>query len=143
MEFFANFTHNYKTEGTFDTATATNPKGVTITTLAGVVPKLFNAGLSYRSPQGKLFAIVKTNYQSERATQNLPATTAAAQRNPRQLAYQFWDLEVSYKVTQRLKLQLIGRNLTEERPVYSEVGIVRNTQQDTGRQWYLAFKLDL
>lgn len=143
IELFSNFTHLYDVAGTFGTATAANPAGTEITTLANVVPKIFNAGVSYRSPKGKLFVNLITNYQAIRATQNLPATTAAAQRLPQQESYQFWNLEVSYSVTPKLRLTSVCRNLLSERPTFSEVAIIRNRQQDTGAAWTFMLKLDL
>jgi iron complex outermembrane recepter protein len=143
LELFANFTHTYQTSGTFGTVTATNAQGQRIETLSGVVPKLINASISYRSPKGRLFVSLLTNYQSARPTQNLPAVNSTAQRRPQQEPYQFWNSELSYAVTPKLRVQAIGRNLTQTRPTFSEIGIIRNTQQDTGRQFLLAFKLDL
>jgi len=139
VEFFANYTHLYKVEGDFGSAAP----GTKITTLAELVPRLFNAGISYRSPMGKLFISLITNYQAARPSQNLPALSAAAQRLPRQEAYQFWNLEASYNLTDRLKLMAVGRNLFGERPIFSEVGVIRNTQQDSGPAWLFMLKWDL
>jgi|CXWL01.1.fsa_nt_gi TonB-dependent receptor len=140
VELFGNFTHLYRVEGDFGTATATNVAGTKITTLADLVPKIANAGISYRSPRGKFFVNLITNYQAARSTQNLPPASAAAQRTPRQEAYQFWNMEVSYKLNRNWKLMVVGRNLTGERPTFSEAGIIRNRQQDSGPAWILAAK---
>jgi iron complex outermembrane receptor protein len=138
LEFFANYTHLYKVEGQFDTATASNAAGRNITTLAELVPRILNAGVSYRSPKGKWFVNMMTNYQAPRYTSSLPAADAAAQRQPRQESYQFWNFEASYNLSERWKLTCVGRNLFGERPIFSEVGIIRNTQQDSGPAWIMA-----
>lgn len=134
---WANHTRIYEMEGDFGTP------GARITHLANVVPKLFNAGISYRTPRGKLFVQLTTNRQSVRPTQNLPAANAAAQRWPRQEPYQFWNLEASYRLLPKLRLTCTARNLFSERPEFSEVGVIRNRQQDTGIAWMFAARYDL
>ncbi len=133
----ANYTNIYKMSGDFGTP------GATITQLANVVPKLVNGGISYRTPSGLLQVNLTANYQSARTTANLPATAAAAQRAPRQEAYRFWNMDVSYRLTSNLRLSATARNLFSERPKFSEVGIIRNTQQATGIAWLFAAKYDL
>jgi outer membrane receptor protein involved in Fe transport len=134
---WANYTKIAKMEGDFGT------RGATITHLGNVVPELVNGGASYRTPGGLFFVQLSVNYQSARPTQNLPATAAAAQRMPIQEAYRFWNLEASYRLKQNLRLTCTGRNLFSERPKFSEMGVVRNTQQYTGIAWLFAAKYDL
>jgi TonB-dependent receptor len=134
---WANHTRIEEMEGDFGTP------GAKITQLANVVPRLFNAGVSYRTPGGKFFVQVSTNYQAAKSTQNLPATAAAGQRLPRQENYQFWNMEASYRLTSKVRLTCTGRNIYSERPRFSEMGIIRNTQQATGIAWLFATKLDL
>jgi outer membrane receptor for ferrienterochelin and colicin len=107
------------------------------------VPELVNGGVSYRTPGGLLFVQLSANYQGSRPTANLPATAAAAQRDPRQEAYRFWNLEASYRLREKLRLTTTARNLFSERPRFSEMGIIRNTQQATGIAWLFAAKYDL
>lgn len=140
IELFANFTHLYSVSGSFDTATAANPTGAQITTLANLVPKIFNTGGSYRSRGGRFYTSLITNYQAARSTVNLPAQSASDQRTPMQEAYQFWNLELSYNLTKSWKLTCVGRNLFGERPTFSEVGIIRNRQQDSGPAWTVSAK---
>lgn len=137
VSIWANHTRIGEMAGDFGTP------GASITQLANVVPKLVNGGFSYRSPAGTLLVQLSANYQSARVTQNLPATTAAAQRLPRQEAYRFWNLEASYRLQRNVRLTCTARNLFSERPRFSEVGIIRNTQQATGIAWLFATKLDL
>jgi hypothetical protein len=117
--------------------------GTKITTLANLVPKLFNAGISYRTFHNRFYASLLTNYQSVRSTQNLPALNAASQRLPCQESYQFWNLEMSYILTPKMQLLAVGRNLFGERPTFSELGIIRNKQQDTGAAWMFAVRFGL
>lgn len=103
----------------------------------------YNGGISYRTPRGKLFVHLKTNYQAARPTANITVNGPSNQRNPRQGAYQFWDMEVSYRLRPKLTLMTVARNLTSERPEFTEMGIVRNKQQATGISWMFAAKYDL
>ncbi|HRE06110.1 MAG TPA: TonB-dependent receptor [Opitutaceae bacterium] len=134
---WANYTRISKMEGDFGTP------GARITELANVVPELVNAGISYRSPRSRIVVQLTTNYQAKRPTQNLPANAAAGQRRPYQEPYQFYNLEASYQATQNLRLMCTARNLFSERPTFTEIGIVRNTQQATGIAWLFAVKYDL
>ncbi|HEY5552896.1 MAG TPA: hypothetical protein VIK52_13470 [Opitutaceae bacterium] len=140
VEIWANHTRIYKMVGTF-TGGASGP---TITHLSTVVGSQINGGISYRSPHGKFYVHLKTNYQASRPTANLLANGGTAnQRVPRQEAYQFWDGELTYRLTANLRLTVIARNLLSERPQFSEIGVIRNTQQDTGISWIFGFKYDL
>ena len=137
LSVWANYTKIAKMEGDFGTP------GAKITQLANVVPELVNGGVSYRTPGGLLFVQLSANYQGSRPTGNLPAVAAAAQRDPRQEAYRFWNLEASYRLSEKLRLTTTARNLFSERPRFSEMGIIRNTQQATGIAWLFAAKYDL
>jgi iron complex outermembrane recepter protein len=137
ISLWANYTRILQMEGDFGTP------GARITHLANVVDELYNAGISYRSPRGKLVAQLSTNYQAPRPTQNRPATAAAGQRFPQQEAYQFWNADVSYRLTSKLRLSATARNLFSERGTFSEMGIIRNTQQATGIAWLFAARYDL
>jgi iron complex outermembrane receptor protein len=134
---WANFTKIAKMSGDFGT------RGATITHLANVSPELVNGGIGYRTPRGKFFVQLSANYQAAKPTQNLPATNAASQRMPLQEAYRFWNMEASYRLTEKLRLTCTGRNLFSERPTFSEMGVVRNTQQATGIAWLFAARYDL
>lgn len=134
---WANYTKIYKQEGDFGST------GALITKLSNTVPEIFNAGVRYRTPGGKFYAHLSTNYYAPKPTANLPATAAAAQRGPQQDAYQFWNLELSYRWSSKVQFTCVGRNLRSERPTFSELGIVRNTQQATGVAWVLSTKIEL
>lgn len=134
---WANYTKIAKMKGDFGTP------GAVITELANVVPELYNAGFKYRSPRGKFEFNLSTNYQVRKPTQNLPARAAAAQRAPFQEDYQFWNMDVSYRINDKIRLTAVGRNIFSERPTFSEMGIIRNTQQATGIAWMFAAKYDL
>lgn len=134
---WANYTKIAKMEGDFGTP------GAKITQLGNVVPELVNGGISYRTRSGLFFVQLSANYQAAKSTANLPGTAAAAQRRPRQEAYRFWNLEASYRLTSKLRLTTTARNLFSERARFSEMGIIRNTQQATGIAWLFAAKYDL
>jgi iron complex outermembrane recepter protein len=136
ISFWANYTKIAKMEGDFGTP------GAVITELANVVPELYNAGVKYRSPRGKFEFNLSTNFQAKKPLQNLPARAAAAQRAPYQEEYQFWNMDVSYRLTNKLRLSAVGRNILAERPTFSEMGIIRNTQQATGIAWLFAVRYD-
>jgi hypothetical protein len=53
------------------------------------------------------------------------------------------NLEMSYILTPKVQLLAVGRNLFGERPTFSELGIIRNKQQDTGAAWMFAVRFDL
>jgi iron complex outermembrane recepter protein len=134
---WANYTKIAKMEGDFGTP------GAVITELAEVVPELYNAGFKYRSPRGKIEFNLSTNFQGKNPRQNLPARAAAGQRAPYQEDYQFWNMDLSYRINDKLRLTAVGRNIFSERPIFSEMGIIRNTQQATGIAWMFAAKYDL
>lgn len=134
---WANYTKIAKMEGDFGTP------GAVITELANVVPELYNAGFKYRTPRGKFEFNLSTNYQAKKPTQNQPARTVAAQKTPYQEPYQFWNMDLTYRINDKLRLTAVGRNIFSERPTFSEIGIIRNTQQATGIAWMFAAKYDL
>ncbi len=137
VELWANFTRIYQMEGTF-TGGAAGPR---VTGLANTVPKLYNAGLSYRSPTGRLFLQLTTNFQAARPTANITATN---QLRDQWDSFQFWNVEGSWRLTPRLRLTGTGRNLTSERQAASQVGgFVRTRAQDTGIAWVFSAKYDL
>ncbi len=139
FEIWANHTKLYKMEGTFTGGTT----GATITHLANVVDSQFNAGISYRSPRGKLYVHLKTNFQAGRPTANILTTGPSNRANPRLEDYQFWDGELSYKLRPKLSLTVTARNLMSERQQNTEYGLVRARQQDTGISWIFGAKYDL
>lgn len=138
VEIWANHTRIYEMEGTFGGGAS----GAKIVHLSGVVDSQYNAGISYRSPRGTFYIHLKTNFQKERPTADLMATGPSNQRDPRQLDYQFWDLEASYRVNEKLRLTCTARNLDSERPTFTELGIVTNRQQATGIQWLFGANYD-
>jgi outer membrane receptor protein involved in Fe transport len=74
------------------------------------------AAQGQRTPRGRFYVHLKTNYQAARPTANVTVNGPSNQRNPRQEAYQFWDAEVSYRLRPKLTLLAVARNLTSERP---------------------------
>lgn len=138
FEFWANYTKNLSMEGDFGSL------GTNIHTLQNVVPEMYNGGVSYLSPKGKFYVGLKTNYQDRRPQDSLPAFNANGQRDRWQEEYQFWDLDVKYKLNQRVSFSCTGRNLFGERPTISQIGgIIINTQQDTGIAWTFATRIEL
>jgi outer membrane receptor protein involved in Fe transport len=137
VEVWANFTRIYQMEGTFTGGAS----GALITGLANTVPKLYNGGISYRSPRGKFYVQLTTNYQAARPIADITATN---QLRDQWDSFQFWNVEASYRVTPKLRLTGTGRNLTSERQAASQVGgIVRTRAQDTGIAWVFSAKYDL
>jgi len=134
---WANYTKIAKMEGNFGIP------GAVITELANVVPELYNAGIKYRTPRGRFETNLSTNYQAKKPLQNMPARAAAAQRAPYQEDYQFWNLDATYRINSQFSLTMVGRNILSERPKFSEMDIIRNTQQATGIAWMFAVKMDL
>lgn len=139
FEIWANHTKLYKMEGTFTGGAA----GATITHLANVVDSSINAGVSYRSPRGKLYVHLKTNFQAGRPTANVLTTGPSNRLNPRLEDYQFWDGELTYRLKPKLLLTVTARNLLAERQKNTEMGLVRARQQDTGISWIFGVKYNL
>lgn len=138
FEVWANHTRLYKMEGTFTGGAA----GATITHLANVVDSQINAGVSYRTPRGKLYVHLKTNFQAGRPTANILTTGPSNRLNPRLEDYQFWDGELTYAVRPNFRLTVTARNLMGERQKNTEMGLVRARQQDTGISWIFGGKYD-
>jgi TonB-dependent receptor len=136
IEVWANFTRIYEMEGTFTGGAA----GELVTGLANTVPKLYNAGISYRTPAGKFFVQLTTNFQDARPTANI---TASNQLRDQWDLFQFWNVEFSYRLTPKLRLTGTGRNLTSERQAASQVGgFVRTRTQHTGIAWVFSSKYE-
>jgi iron complex outermembrane recepter protein len=139
FEIWANHTRLYQMEGTFTGGTT----GATITHLANVVDSQFNAGISYRTPRGRFYVHLKTNFQAGRPTANVLATGPSNRLDPRLEDYQFWDGELTYALRPNLHLTVTARNLLSERQKNTEMGLVRARQQDTGISWIFGVKYDL
>jgi hypothetical protein len=100
--------------------------------------------VSYRTPRGKFYVHVKTNFQAGRPTANILVTGPSNRTNPRLEDYQFWDGEMSYRLKPNLLLTVTARNLMAERQLNTEMGgVVRARQQDTGISWIFGVKYDL
>lgn len=138
FEFYANYTKNLSMDGNFGSL------GSNITTLQNVVPEMYNGGVSYRTPKGKFYILLKTNYQGRRPQDSLPAFNANGQRDRWQEAYQFWDLDMKYTLNERFSFSCTGRNLFSERGTSSQVGgIITGRQQDTGIAWTFSTRIEL
>jgi TonB-dependent receptor len=139
FEIWANHTRLYEMEGTFTGGAA----GSKIVHLANVVDSQYNAGVSYRSPRGKFYIHLKTNFQAGRPTANILESGPANRNNPRLEDYQFWDGEMTYQLHKKVRFAVTARNLLSERQKNTEYGLVRARQQDTGISWIFALKYDL
>ena len=145
VEIWANATKIYKQEGTFGASTTSILAGTApkFTQLAGTVHELFNGGISYRTPSGKYYVQLKTNYQGPTTQVNLPAANTTSQQGAITLKYQFWDMEMSYRLTPKIKLTATGRNLLKERRTTKVLGLITGKQQDTGILWTFSTRIDL
>ena len=63
--------------------------GSTITDLANVVDSQINAGVSFRSPRGRLYVHLKTCFQAGRPTADILTRSPSNRLNPRLEDYQF------------------------------------------------------
>lgn len=136
VSLWGNYTKIAKMEGDFGVV------GAKVNQLANTVPQLANAGISYRTPDGKFFVQISQNYMAPKTTTNLPAVNAAAQMLPRLESYRIWNMEASYQVTEKFRLTCTGRNLNSERQRNSQMGVVFNESQHTGIAWLFASKYD-
>lgn len=134
---WANYTKIAKMEGDFG-----NP-GFKFTELANVVPELYSYGIRFRTPRGRFETNLTTNVQGRKPVQNMLPNTAAGQRYGYQEVYQFWNLDLSYRLNDKLRLTAVARNLMSERALNTEMGIARNTSQATGIAWMFALRYDL
>ncbi len=135
LEFFANFTRIERMSGNFGVA------GASITRLAGVSPRLYNAGLSYRTPRGNFYVQVTTNFQAAILAANYP--TAAGQNLQQTDPYQLFSLEARYRVSPRVMFTVTGRNLGAEVRTLSQLGRTINEQNDSGTFWLFSTKIEL
>jgi len=139
VSLWANYTKILTQEGDFGTVSTAVPK---ITQLANTVPQLANAGLSYRTPGGKLFFQLTQNYMAARPTVNLPAQAAGSQTWSKRESYRFWNMETSYRVNDKLSLNWTGRNLAAERGRLTTMGVIVNMEQATGIEWMFSSRYD-
>ena len=102
-----------------------------------------SGGISYRTPSGKYYVQLKTNYQGPTTQVNLPAANTTSQQGAITLKYQFWDMEMSYRLTPKIKLTATGRNLLKERRTTKVLGLITGKQQDTGILWTFSTRIDL
>lgn len=146
FELWANMTRNTKMEGTFDASAAAIAAGTAtkVTRLSNVAPKLINAGIRYRSPRGKFTGALTTNYQSEVNAANRPVPATGNQNAQVRQAYQFWNMDLGYRVSQRVLIKLSAKNLQAERKTNEQYdGYVINMENDSGTFWLLSTKIDL
>lgn len=137
VSLWGNYTRITKMSGDFGAV------GTRVTALANTVPQLANAGISYRTPGGRFLVQLSQNYMAPKTTANLPATNVAAQMAPRLESYRIWNMEASYRFTDRLRFTCTGRNLNSERQRSSQMGVVFNESQHTGIAWLFTAKYDL
>jgi hypothetical protein len=111
-----------------------------ITQLANVSPRLWSAGLSYRTPNGKFYFNFKSVYASAWLLSN---TGAAAQNNQKRDPDFRHDAEMRYRTSARTELVLTGRNLSNITQDQSEVGRTTRVINDSGVWYSLALNIDL
>ncbi len=134
VDLFGNYTHLYKLEGNFGGTR-------TITQLANVSPRLYNAGISFRSPGGKFFVQWKSTFTSAFLLSN---TGAAAQSRQQRDAALRSDAEMRYRFSKWYEVIVTGRNVTNELQKNSEMdGRVARHLNDIGAWYSLAVNVDL
>lgn len=133
LEFFGTYTHLYRMRGDYGGATL-------ITQLANVSPRLWSAGLSYRTPNGKFYF----NFKSVYASAWLLSNTGAAAQNTQKRDPDFrHDAEMRYRTSAKTELVLTGRNLSNITQDQSEVGRTTRIINDSGVWYSLALNIDL
>jgi iron complex outermembrane receptor protein len=101
IEVFANYTKLTTTEGNFNAASAQT----TYNTLPNITPEIWNYGVSYETPRGKLYVAFRANHTDDIL---LNLTT-----NEFKDARTVYEAEVRYRINQRYTLSLAGRNVSE------------------------------
>jgi TonB-dependent receptor len=120
LELFGNYTHLYKTEGTFVAGAAST----VYDQLPNNAPTFWNLGCNYRTPDGKLFLVLRANFVDD-IPRNI--TGRPQEQTDKRLVY---DGEIRYTFTPRYTLSLAGRNITEAREGGSQIG--RSIRSGTG-----------
>lgn len=134
VELFGNYTHIYSSEGDFG-------GGRTITQLANVSPRVYNIGLSFRSPGGRLFLQWRSNFTSAALLSN---TGSGVQTQAQRDATWRSDAELRYRFSKRYEVVVTGRNITDEFQTVSEVGgRVTRHLNEVGVWYALALNIDL
>ncbi len=110
VEVFGNFTRLYKTEGTFGSSAA-----AVVDRLPSTAAKFWNLGASFRTPDRRLFFMIKANFVDD-VPLNLSPTRRV--RDDRLVL----DAEVRYKLNPHFELSLAGRNVGDVTEGESEVG---------------------
>lgn len=112
LELFGNYTHLYKTEGTFVAGSA----ATVYDRIPNNAPRFWNLGFNYRTPDGKLFLVLRANFVDD-IPRNV--TGRPQEQTDKRLVY---DGEIRYTFTPRYTLSLAGRNITEAREGGSQIG---------------------
>ena len=101
LEVFANYTKLTTTEGNFNAAASQT----TYNALPNITPEIWNWGVSYETPRGKLYVALRANHTDDIL---LNLTT-----NEYKDARTVYEAEVRYRINQCYTLSLAGRNVTE------------------------------
>lgn len=101
LEIFGNYAQLTKTEGTFVAGAAT----AVYRQLPNLAPTLWNAGVNYTTPNGKLYLKLLVN-----SVDDVPQNLTTGQAKDDRIVY---DAEIRYTFTERYTLSLAGRNVTE------------------------------
>ncbi|ATC63967.1 hypothetical protein CMV30_08400 [Nibricoccus aquaticus] len=101
IEVFANYTKLTKTEGKF------NPANSLVATngLPNITPEIYNWGVSYETPRGKLYVAFRANHAGDVLLNNVT--------NEFKDARTVHEAEIRYRINPRYTLSLAGRNVTE------------------------------
>lgn len=131
LDLFANFTHLYKLEGTFNSAEATT----VYKKLADNAPYLVNYGFRYMTPNGKWFFELRGNYVGDKP---VLINDRPERHTIERLTY---DGEIRYKLSPRFTLSLAGRNITTETEGTQEFGLVTRTGNGGGAAYTLTLNM--
>ncbi len=101
IEVFANYTKLVTTEGNFNAASALT----TYNALPNITPEIWNWGVSYETPRGKLYVAFRAN-RTDDILLNLNT-------NEYKDARTVYEAEVRYRISPRYTLSLAGRNVSE------------------------------
>jgi iron complex outermembrane recepter protein len=133
LELFGNYTDLYFVEGNFGGTTV-------VTELVDLQTELFNAGVSFTTPNRKLFLQAKLNYNGR----SLRSTNAAGVNKQYNEIAQKWDFNVRYTFNPRYALELTVRDaFVNPRRINQYASSYYVQWHEYGAQYSLIFRVRL
>jgi TonB-dependent receptor len=144
FEIFGNYTNIYFSEGDFGQTLGGRP--FIRTELEDLITEFANGGVSFITPDRRLFIQAKCNYRGQylATTNNVTATLPGGVNNNYNDTRRSWDFNVRYTISRRYDVEFVVRDaFIDPRKISRYLDSIYTNWNEYGAQYSLIFRLRL